>query len=221
MQLPPIRHQILPSRRGWDSASPRAHVVSHVPPVAGCLERRNWAFAGTRSLHPRGAAAGSLHQWLQGCRWFTFTSADFGCNRWLFELVLPHTGLQPVCPVWPLTLDICGTFSSAQLSITGSFMSLYGTVRCEPQKKVSLYVFISPFVLFVLILLFWSLCPEGLPPSTQVSVCARVTYFHQLMLLKHSISLSDLAGRLRLSKMLLQVWEKIPICPYRNFPFYK
>lgn len=57
-------------------------------------------------------------------------------------------------------------------------MSLYGTVRCEPQKKVSL--FLSFFCSHK-----GSFCPEGLPPSAQVSVCARVTYFHQLMLLKH------------------------------------
>lgn len=46
--------------------------------------------------------------------------ASGGC----FELASP--GLQPVCP---LTFDICRAFSSTQLSITGSFVPLFRTVK--------------------------------------------------------------------------------------------
>lgn len=33
------------------------------------------------------------------------TSAELGCNQWLFALLLPFYGLQLLCPLWPLTPD--------------------------------------------------------------------------------------------------------------------
>lgn len=60
-QLPPIRHRTLlaPGRGRKKFCSPCAHVVSHVPPVAGSLTGRNCASVATRTLHPLSAAAGS------------------------------------------------------------------------------------------------------------------------------------------------------------------
>ncbi len=48
-------------------------------------------------------------------RWY---SAYLGCNKWLFELLLPFYHLKPV---WPFSSDINQTFSSTQLPLTGYF----------------------------------------------------------------------------------------------------
>lgn len=213
-----ILHVLHSSTDGWNAAaadpslhaaepggkkfcSPRARVVSHVPPVAGCLVRRNWAFAGvTPSLHPLGAAAGSLHG-------FAITSADFVWNWWSFELVMRHTGLQPVCPVWPLTLDIYWAFPPHNCQ-WWDLSCHYTGLSVINHKRRFCFRFSSLFCSDQ-----GSFCPVRLPPSTQCYFVSCVWLIFTSWCYQNMTNLSDFAGHLHilLSKMLLQVWQNFVI----------
>lgn len=58
-------------------------------------------------------------------------SADLGYYRWIFELLLPLCGLQPVCPVRPLIPGINKPFSSTKLA---GYYFLFGAILFKLER---------------------------------------------------------------------------------------